>query len=49
MVLEDRIKHWGVSSDAAVCDDMLADIVAIGGACPEDKAQVERWGRLVRF
>lgn len=42
MVLEDRIQHWRVSRDATVCDDMLADIVAIGGTCPEDEAEVER-------
>lgn len=42
MILEDRVQHRRVSRDAAVCDDVLADIVAIGGARPEDEAQMER-------
>ena len=43
VVLEDRFEHWRVSRDATVSDDVLADIVAIGGTRPEEKAQMERW------
>ena len=46
MVLEDRVEHWRVSRDATVCNDVLADIVAIGGTCPEEKAQMERWKKF---
>ena len=41
MILHDGLKHGRFPSDAAVCDDVLADIVAIGGACPEQEAEVQ--------
>ena len=47
MVLENRIEHRRISRDATVCDDLLADIVAIGGTRPECKTQLERWGILI--
>ena len=41
MVLDDGLEHRRVSRDTAVSDDVLADIIAIGGARPEKETKME--------
>lgn len=44
MELYDRLQHWEFSIDSAIGDDMLAGVVALRGASPEHKTQVDCCG-----
>lgn len=41
MVLDHRTKHWRIPRDSLIGYDMLTDVVAIGGTCPEEQAEVD--------
>ncbi len=41
MVLDHGTQHWRITGDSPVGDDMLADMVAIGGASPKQQTEVD--------
>lgn len=43
VVLNDRVGYVRGASEAGVGDDMLAGVVAFGGAVPEEDAPLEGW------
>jgi hypothetical protein len=47
MVLNHGLQHWGIPGNSAIGDDMLADMVAIGVARPEQEAEVDGFIRGV--
>jgi len=43
VVLDNGVRFGRGASEAGVSDDMLAGVVAFGGAVPEENAALEGW------